>query len=137
MEEKLPHIDKILHITLLSDGTRSSTSPSLAKATTFASSKYEIRAIISRNSTFLPTKATVTSVALFVPKSRPLTSFYWRTLRRPIIVTLGEALLDILLGLEALHELDNLEIGHIDLWVLPHLEDFVPKKKNGENGWLL
>jgi len=37
-------------------------------------------------------------------------------------VTPGEALLDVLLGLEALHELDNLEIGHIDLRVLGGIE---------------
>ncbi len=82
MEEKLPHTNKLLHITLLSDGTRSSTSstiestsPSLAKAMASASSRFEIRAIISKNSTFFPTKATTTSVALSIPKSKPLTSF--------------------------------------------------------------
>jgi hypothetical protein len=37
-------------------------------------------------------------------------------------VTPGEALLDVLLGLEALHELDNLQIGHIDLRVLGGIE---------------
>jgi hypothetical protein len=37
-------------------------------------------------------------------------------------VTPGETLLDVLLGLEALHELDNLEIGHIDLRVLGGIE---------------
>jgi hypothetical protein len=34
----------------------------------------------------------------------------------------GEVLLDVLLGLEALHELDNLEVGHIDLGVLGGVE---------------
>ncbi len=37
-------------------------------------------------------------------------------------MTPGEALLDVLLGFEALHELDNLEIGHIDLRVLGGIE---------------
>ena len=36
----------------------------------------------------------------------------------PVVVAPGEVLLDVLLGLEALHELDDLEIGHIDLGVL-------------------
>jgi len=40
----------------------------------------------------------------------------------PVEVSPGEALLDVLLGLEALHELDDLEVGHIDLRVLRSIE---------------
>ncbi len=50
----------------------------------------------------------------------------------PLIVTLGEALLDVLLGLEALHELDNLEIGHIDLWVFATVGGFHSQEGGGE-----
>jgi hypothetical protein len=42
-----------------------------------------------------------------------------------------EAFLDVLLGLEALHELDNLEIGHINLWVLATLGGFRSQKEEG------
>jgi len=40
----------------------------------------------------------------------------------PVVVSPGEALLDVLLGLKALHELDDLEVGHIDLRVLGGIE---------------
>ncbi len=46
-------------------------------------------------------------------------------------MTPGEALLDVLLGLEALHELDNLEIGHIDLKVLVAPRGFHSQEKGG------
>ncbi len=46
-------------------------------------------------------------------------------------MTLGEALLDVLLGLEALHQLDNLEIGHIDLRVLAALKGFRSQEEEG------
>ena len=36
----------------------------------------------------------------------------------PVVVLPGEGLPDVLLGLEALHELDHLEVGHINLRVL-------------------
>jgi hypothetical protein len=36
----------------------------------------------------------------------------------PVVVLPGEGLPDVLLGLEALHELDHLQVGHIDLRVL-------------------
>jgi hypothetical protein len=36
----------------------------------------------------------------------------------PVVVLPGERLPDILLGLEALHELDDLQVGHIKLGVL-------------------
>ena len=35
----------------------------------------------------------------------------------PVVVLPGEGLPDILLGLEALHELDDLKVWHINLWV--------------------
>ena len=34
----------------------------------------------------------------------------------------GEALSDILLGLEALHQLDDLQVGHVHLGVLGQVE---------------
>jgi hypothetical protein len=40
----------------------------------------------------------------------------------PVVVPPGEALLDVFLGLEALHELDDLQVGHIDLGVLGGIE---------------
>jgi hypothetical protein len=48
-----------------------------------------------------------------------------------------EVLLDVLLGLEARHELDNMEIGHIDLRVFAALGGFRSQEKKRENGWQL
>lgn len=36
----------------------------------------------------------------------------------PVVVLPGEGLPDILLGLEALHELNHLQVGHVKLGVL-------------------
>ena len=36
----------------------------------------------------------------------------------PVVILPGEGLPDVLLGLEALHELDHLQVGHVDLRVL-------------------
>ncbi len=42
-----------------------------------------------------------------------------------------EALLDVLLRLQVLHELDNLEIGHIDLRVLAAPRGFCSQEEEG------
>jgi len=77
--------------------------------------------------------ATASRLCLFLQSSR--NNFWWKIQvspqklnpiigKIPVVVHPCKCLTNIFLGFEALHELNNLEIGNINLWVLCKVEIF-------------